>query len=229
MRKPILSILISFFTLGLMAQTMVSVSPNPKFEEGLATTTVIAADVTVKNESDQELTLLWRRVIIQTPQGWLTQICDKRLCYLPEVSQCPEEYPNVLAPGEEIEMRVDVLPQGVVGEGEIHVELFESSNPDEILATIVTHFTTTSTSVAETFGKADLKLYPNPTSDYFRLNNTSSVSKLQIYNIVGNAVREFYVSGNESYPVADLPQGMYLVRMYDKNNQVLKTVRLSKR
>lgn len=230
MRKALLYLFLLFLSSSIFGQDpVISLTPNPQYEEGSASTSVIQADVVVKNVSDQELNLLWRRVIISTPQGWLSQICDKRLCYLPEVSQCPEAYPNHLLPGEEITMRVDILPQGVAGQGEIHVELFDINDQETVLATIEAHFTTATTSTNGPSGKADLKIYPNPTSNYFKLSNYESISKLSIYNIVGNAVRDFIVSGDDSYAVADLPEGIYLVRLFDHRKNVIKTVRLSKR
>jgi len=50
-----------------------------------------------------------------------------------------------------------------------------------------------------------------------------------MYNIVGDRVKTFYAYRNKRYYVDDLPDGLYLVRLMDVNNRVIKTLRLNKR
>jgi hypothetical protein len=65
----------------------------------------------------------------------------------------------------------------------------------------------------------DITIYPNPASTYFTLN--ADASKVQIFSITGQLVKSFNENqtAGHHYTIADLNAGMYLVRMYDSENQ----------
>lgn len=67
---------------------------------------------------------------------------------------------------------------------------------------------------------------PNPAATYFTLN--TEVEKVQIFSITGQLVKIFTkLSSNEQYSIADLNQGIYLVKITDTNNRE-KMMRLIK-
>jgi 1,4-alpha-glucan branching enzyme len=67
---------------------------------------------------------------------------------------------------------------------------------------------------------------PNPAATYFTLN--TEVEKVQIFSITGQLVKIFTkLSSNDQYSIADLNQGIYLVKITDTNNRE-KTMRLIK-
>ena len=76
---------------------------------------------------------------------------------------------------------------------------------------------------------AALKLYPNPASDFFKITETQEIKELIVYNILGRQVESFVVNGgNQEFDISNLPNGMYLVGMLDKDLETVKTVRLQK-
>ncbi len=77
--------------------------------------------------------------------------------------------------------------------------------------------------------RTELAIYPNPTTDYIALNNEDLIVSFHIINLVGKRVRTFEVQKNETYDVADLPNGLYLVQLIGRNNKVISTQRLTKR
>lgn len=73
----------------------------------------------------------------------------------------------------------------------------------------------------------NLVLYPNPATTFFSLENSFS-SKVQIISITGQIVKTFESQTvNYQYPIADLKQGIYLVKITDENNRE-KTMKLIK-
>lgn len=73
----------------------------------------------------------------------------------------------------------------------------------------------------EDFEKGNtVSLYPNPVSDYFTLNVTTT--KVQIYSISGQLVKSFATNGKSDFQftVSDLKTGLYLVKASDENNKV---------
>ncbi|MBK8966482.1 MAG: T9SS type A sorting domain-containing protein [Lewinellaceae bacterium] len=78
--------------------------------------------------------------------------------------------------------------------------------------------------------KADLSVYPNPTSDYISVNDANDeVSYVVIFNLVGKKVKEFDFIKGESLFIADLPKSMYLVQLQNRKRSVLKTQKVDKR
>ena len=78
--------------------------------------------------------------------------------------------------------------------------------------------------------KADLSIYPNPTTEYISItDNSDAVGYIAIFNLVGKKVKEFDFVKGESLFVADLPKGMYLVQLQNRTRQVLKTQKVDKR
>ncbi|TRX21036.1 T9SS type A sorting domain-containing protein [Flavobacterium franklandianum] len=74
----------------------------------------------------------------------------------------------------------------------------------------------------------EIYLYPNPATNYFTLNATTS--KVEIYSITGQLVKSFNAnqSKENQYPISDLNSGIYLVKAVDENNEqkVMKLLKL---
>ena len=75
----------------------------------------------------------------------------------------------------------------------------------------------------------NVKVFPNPASNFIGLSHTKGVERISIFNVVGRKMKDFYVSPDTKYNIADLPNGMYLVQLVSANNKVIKTHRLTKR
>jgi len=70
-------------------------------------------------------------------------------------------------------------------------------------------------------------IYPNPSSSYFSID-TADITKVQVYSMTGQLVKTFENQSVEfQYPISDLTQGIYLVKVSDDNNhhQTLKLIK----
>ena len=72
----------------------------------------------------------------------------------------------------------------------------------------------------------DLKLYPNPATDYFYLSGETNNTELSIFNSIGQKVRSEQWS-KDKVNIELLPAGLYFVRIV-KNNLTLDIVKLIK-
>ena len=72
----------------------------------------------------------------------------------------------------------------------------------------------------------DLKLYPNPATDYFYLSGETNNTELSIFNSIGQKVRSDQWS-EDKVNIELLPAGLYFVRIV-KNNLTLDIVKLIK-
>ena len=83
---------------------------------------------------------------------------------------------------------------------------------------------------AQTAAKGGISVFPNPATEYISVNDGGeNLEQIAVFNLVGKKVKEFeYVKG-ENYSVSDLPKGMYLVQLVDRNKRIVKTQKVDKR
>lgn len=77
--------------------------------------------------------------------------------------------------------------------------------------------------------KLEVKVFPNPVTNYMEVTEGAKVGKLVVFNLVGREMKRFEVEDGESYFVGDLPNGMYLVQILDEKDKIMTTQRISKR
>lgn len=75
----------------------------------------------------------------------------------------------------------------------------------------------------------NIKIYPNPATDYIELSENSKVTRIVVFNLVGREMKRFNAFNGQKYYVGDLDRGLYLVQLLDKENQTITTQRVSKR
>lgn len=226
MKKTLLGVLVILLAFGVNAQ--LTVNPGTSTGTGPATSIDIGAYAQVTNTSSDTIELLWSRTVVSMEHGWTTWVCDLNNCYLPTTESCPTNRPNFIAPGSSLNFEVHVGPAGIEGNASVQIQFYTVDDPSTIIGTLFTQFETTTSSVSDP-GNEVLRIFPNPTTSYFQISDPTSVSEVAIYSMVGNKMRVFNASQGNRYEVSDLPVGVYLVRLLDNNQKVLKTVRLSKR
>ena len=64
--------------------------------------------------------------------------------------------------------------------------------------------------------------YPNPVEQYLLLGNIEEGQTVSVYSLEGRLLRTFKVSPNEPIDLGDLPSGLYILRILDKNLKLLK-------
>ncbi len=75
-----------------------------------------------------------------------------------------------------------------------------------------------------------ISIYPNPTSDYFTVNYTEDITKVEVFNIIGRHIKTFKVSeSNGRFDVSAFASGLYLIRISDSTGDVIATKRLDKK
>jgi Secretion system C-terminal sorting domain len=230
MKRLIPSIILLLFVVTAWSQISINVNPGTFLLNGHPSNNDVNIHIEVTNQSSFDAYILWSRVVESAPQGWLTWICDKNLCYLPVANACAPDKPNVLAPGEKMDFQIHVNPANIEGCTGYDVTFYDYENPEVVLGHAsgeVCISTTVSTNNAGQ--QSNLTVYPNPTSDYFQVSETPGLKYIELFNIVGNKVRTYDAVPQKQYGVSDLTDGIYLVRLLTSSGKVLKTIRLSKR
>jgi len=74
-----------------------------------------------------------------------------------------------------------------------------------------------------------IKIYPNPASSLVTIAAPADkLGYITINNIIGKQIRKVQPSPDGLYDVSDLRKGVYIVRIFEKNGDLLKALRLSK-
>ena len=228
----------------LRAQIEVEISPDPTVYEFTYGVGELANDfylepiahATITNISDDAtFTMVWVREVIDAPVEWEYRTCDNTKCY-PTFMDTNHNPPQtviedlvVLEPGEESLLDMHVFPRHVAGCGMIRLSVYDLNdlvNPVAIVDFDVCVNTINSVSEQEIEA---LRVYPNPTTDFFMLNGDQIVDKIVVYNVLGRPVRFFAANAGARYDLGGLPDGFYLIGLINEEEGTLKTVRLSKR
>lgn len=65
-------------------------------------------------------------------------------------------------------------------------------------------------------------LYPNPVEQYLLLGNIEEGQTVSVYSLEGRLLRTFKANPNEPIDLGNLPSGLYILRILDKNLKLLK-------
>jgi hypothetical protein len=227
MKRNLLLLLLIFISYAGFSQ-IVSDPENVEASGDVNITADIEADYHLTNEFEVTKNLLWRINTIDAPEAWKFYLCDANLCYGPGENQSNPSKPNVLEPDSIIPMAFHILNFGETGVGNYEVQYFDMDAPNQILITVPITINAISTSLKEV-ALDEINIFPNPASDYFSMTENNLITQISIFNIVGKQVKTFNAVNNGSYSIADLSDGMYLVRLIDNKGKVAKVLRISKR
>ena len=228
MKQILLSTLFLLVSFGIFAQVTLKLSPDVVEVDVDKTQFETVAHSMLINTSDTTKTFRWVRKVESITMGWESAICDINACYNTNIDSTPDEFYLELAAGDSSILDVHIRPAGLDGSARIKVLLEEVGNSDNFIEGTFL-FNETISPALDQNQISQIKLFPNPVRDYFQLTNYESVSKVALYTIAGNLVQEFTSYPGEKFDVAGHQQGMYLVRLVDRQRKVLKTLVMHKR
>lgn len=84
-------------------------------------------------------------------------------------------------------------------------------------------------SSSATTSTVELRVFPNPATEYIKINDNDVVSQIAVYNLAGRRIKSFNYSDGQKYYLGDLPRGMYLVQLISADQRRLATRRISVR
>ena len=220
--KQVFFTILFFISISLNAQAVLVINPSTTSVTVKSTDLDIAAKATLKNNSKDTIIVKWTRKIENITQGWSSAVCDKNFCYIPTV----DSMRLIMAPGESSNMDIHVYPGGISGSAKISLSVEQIGKPDtRILATYLFNQSTP----IKSDDKDAIQLYPNPTQEYFMINSPTVIGKIELYNITGEKAKVYYAYKNKRYYIDDIPSGIYMVRLFNLQEEILKTVILKKR
>ncbi|MDF1696810.1 MAG: T9SS type A sorting domain-containing protein [Saprospiraceae bacterium] len=183
--------------------------------------------IEITNNTGDVLNLYWEFVPAEGyPAEWTTQICDINLCYAPNKLKSSAAMPNTIENETTVEFSFKVWNNNGNVEGTSYgiLNLYDDSDFTNLVASTSAPLTSTNN-----FDVQELVIYPNPTTEFIQIKNDASISSISIFNVVGRLVNTLDHSTGMVHDLTGLRSGMYLVRLEDKNGDVIKSMRLSKK
>jgi len=227
MKQILLSTICFLVSLQLSAQATIKLSPETSELDVDKAQFETVAHSMFTNMGDTTQTFRWIREVESISMGWESAICDINACYSTSIDSTPEDFYLTLAPGDSSILDVHIRPGGLDGSARIKVLIEEVGNPEN--SVVGTYLFNEMLSPVNDVRISSIKLYPNPVVDYFQLTNYDQVDRVMLYNITGALIREYVSYPNEKFDVSGQQRGMYLVRLTDRNKQVVKTLVMHKR
>jgi len=222
------------FALGLVQsasaqfQSAFEVHPNPSDTVTTMDTYDSPAHGEIKNVSSTPITVEWVRNIIYLTSNVETAVCDPVTCWFPGVST--KNF--TLDPDSSGQLTVHFYnnlfdpPPGNAGSGIVHLKLTNLGNPADTLTAVYSFSTLTGT---KNLPAPNVKLFPNPSTDHFMLSNADDVASMRLFSLDGRQVARFEASPSNTYQIAHLPVGNYVLSFEDKNGQLFQAVEILKR
>lgn len=235
------TLLFTFLLFGftLFAQD-ITIEPVPSVaEENVDLTDMfqfVKAQATMTNTSSSSVSYKWTVRQISGPTEWSFAFCDNNACYpygtesnINPNGNGPNE-PLVVPAGGTSVMDLQARHNGIPGAGVIEVDMATERDPTTVLSTGVYEITMNGVvSSIEQKREFTYKVFPNPADDYFTVATEAKINRVELYNVVGRKVRTYESNLYNRYDVRALPDGIYLIRMKDKDGMTLRTTRLIKR
>lgn len=233
------------FTLGfnLSAQDY-QINPAPVLLDSIFDLTdefyIMKTHSALTNNTADDAQLRWTVTKVDVPSEWQYQLCDDNACYA--FGQRTNIDDNVNVPVEATGngggtiLDLGVRHRGVAGCGIFRVDVTTAtdttvilaSNTYELRANVDANCVEIMTSI-NNLDKTKIRVFPNPTNDYFTITDNAFVKQVEIFNIVGKRMTGISFENGKAINVTSLPNGLYLIRMLDSDQQVIKTTRLTKR
>lgn len=227
MKKNLLTSL--FLLIGFTMFGQLTFSPDPLSFSSDTTVERAEYKFTITNTRNTTQTFWWNIDRGNSPDEWVYAVCDINQCYLDGIESCPCGIPNELAGGDSYEFKIYLLANGTVDASDLTFNVTSDCEGNNLSVAIPIALEATGSTSSIDIGSdlSELRVYPNPSTEYFQITNDTDVSQIVVSNIIGKKVIETTHYKGESHNVSYLDKGIYLVRMIDKASNILDVKRIT--
>lgn len=210
----------------LFGQTSFSLTPNPVYgvPEG---TMEVTGEATIRNLATTTDTFRWKRTIIRLEHDSLcfTNVADPYIDWFKLIS----ERDFVLAPNQQGPMNVTLYDPYETGCCAIvQLKIKKLDLPVDSVTSLY-YFRTCPALAVSNLQADDLKLFPNPVSQFFSLQNPVSITQMTLCDESGKMIRQIPTQPNNHYNVADLAPGAYFLVLQDDQGRIWKVLEFVKK
>ncbi|MEM8585162.1 MAG: T9SS type A sorting domain-containing protein [Bacteroidota bacterium] len=190
------------------------------------------SSIRLTNNSNQRLQLRYDKVIDIQPQAWRSIVFRKGSNQSPGRSGSFDSGTFTINAGETVEFQLIVQPNGIGGTGRIRIPFVDAQRPGRPLATASfrIEIDQLGQQTNETPAlRPSIRVYPNPAPKAFfiELPRNERFGRVEVYNTLGRRMKVFNEEpGPDGFDIERLPEGLYLVNIYNSQGEKLRTLRL---
>lgn len=226
MKQTLLIIILISCSYWMTAQSLIEMESDLVEVSGEVLDYQITGNTNIYNNSDQPVNLVWEMVQKgDWPQNWENAFYISDECFDPLISS----YTFSLDAFASTDLGIHLYPDGTEGCGIVEIRVRLEDQPDEIISSTQFNLCTKNIASQKTIKRSEIRLFPNPASDYFEITSNPLVDQIEVYNLISRKVKSFRVQDGTQYNIQDLPSGIYLVSLINNETGIIKTLRMSKR
>jgi len=117
----------------------------------------------------------WVRTIVFMTKGWTNYICTDQNCFPNDVSTGDFS----LKAGNSALLFVHFNPNNIEGCATVNFTISDNNDPNNTF-TSVYNMCTWATATGDLKSKQSIQVFPNPTSDFFSINNKQNISSIKV-------------------------------------------------
>jgi hypothetical protein len=216
MKKIVVTLFVACISFCATAQTGYTVAhlflenPNPdpvEIEQILETL--------VKNTSTSTTTYRWVRTTLCTDPAYGNSVCIGDNCY----EQTTDTKTFELAPNDSTKMSMHLWKNGTGNPVAIvEVELYPDNAPGNAVVVKFVYGICTSLTV-EPGAFPDLKIFPNPTTQFLQMDNLGLATRLEVLDAKGSVVITHDLTQSQTVDVSGLASGQFIARFSDDKGE----------
>jgi len=197
-----------------IAQTFSAV-PGPLLVQEVAFNQANECYIHLNNPSGAPLQLRWRRLEMNLPHDWNVDLCDYGLCYAGIPSNGTM---NPIQDTVEAYLKLIVQPNNSAGTGWLWFRAYELGNDSNFVDVYFSLHTPGTSGVTAPDIAVDVRVFPNPASDAFFLENKmeyQTPAPARILNAMGIVLWEQTIAAEQTVRVeaAGWARGVYFVEI----------------
>ena len=215
-----------FATFALSTSLSAQVAPDFEFLPDSvsimvpATVQDSAADVEIHSNVSTDISVKWQRNTLMITPGCQTQVCDLNACYGAGFST--KTFP--LGANQEGPISIHLINNtGSMCQAVIRLDMWNVDVPDVVVPAYFV-FNATS-SINDLFRLEEVKIFPNPTSDYFTIQN-DNVARVRMMTLDAREVANFNAEQTKTFALNGQTPGMYVLLMEDKAGKAIGVAQL---
>jgi len=202
----------------------------------------------ITNNTTSPITLKWQVVYCNFPLDWLSGtafgICDNNTCYYNAPDDMGHSMPlyndttgsglvfttNPYNPGPNGPFNLSLnLSTASVGTHMLRIKIAQPLGTTDTVTFIINKVPAAVPNV--TSGANDVLLYPNPANNELNVvfDGNADVKNIAVYNIIGKVLTVYKVTGSSAnLNIENIPSGIYFVRLYNSQGNVVVTRKFTK-
>lgn len=217
MKKIVLICAIFSFGISAKSQTYTLTPGNVDTVEAPLNTLSIF-DIYQNNITSSKILLSWNRISISLPVGWDYSLCDLGACY---TGIPPGGTMDSVDVGQMGFLGLNINPFAIAGQGIVKLYVYDEAFPTngDTLTWVVN---ASPVSVSETNNEWNIiSVYPNPSTNYFTINNIPETCMLFIFDAVGKLIEQSQITSNQkTIDVSNYTNGVYTLTLVGANKIV---------